>query len=123
MTVLRQPPGRVRKGCAGGDGSEPPCAELAGEQVGAEEGERVREEEERVVDDERGVRVALCREAGRCVADQRVREGQAVGERPEDVRLEEMERLVQHGVADPRDLPGLEERVAEVGEMTSPCEG
>src|SRR5207244_3092474 len=52
--------------------------------------------------------------AGRRVADQLVREGQRVPERPEDVRLEEVERLVDERVPVPGDLPGLDERIAEI---------
>ena len=50
----------------------------------------------------------------RRVAGERVREREAVVERPEDVGLEVVERLVQEGVTAPADLPRLDERVADV---------
>ena len=94
----------------GADRAEP---ELAGEEVGARERERVGEEEEHVVAHDRGLR-ARADQARRRVADQRVRERQRVVERPELVRLEEVERLVRERVTVPGDLPRLHERVAEV---------
>jgi hypothetical protein len=88
-------------------------AELPGEQIGAGEGERVRQQEEEVVAGQRGG-LARTDQPGRRVAEQRVREGQAVGERPERVRVEEGERLGQQRVPLPGELPRGSDRVAEV---------
>jgi hypothetical protein len=88
-------------------------AELAGEQVGAGEGERVRQQEEEVVADERGG-LAHPDEAGGRVAEQRVREGEAVRRPPERVRVEQGERLGEQGVALPSELPRGPDGVAEV---------
>ena len=70
--------GRVGERGAGGGAAEPAEAELAGEQVGADEAQRPGEQEQQVVADERrdGARAE---ERGRAVAEQRVREGEASG--------------------------------------------
>ena len=110
---LGDPVGGIREGGARGRPPETPQAELACKQEGAEEAERPGEQEQQVVTDE-------CRdgarseEAGRPVAEQRVREGEAQLVGVEDVGVEEVERLVQDRVSDPRHLPSSPHRIAEV---------
>src|SRR5439155_23625565 len=104
----------VCEGGAGGETAEAGSAELARQQIRAEEGERVREDDEQVVDDERRVRALRRDHAGGRVPEERVAEGEAVLVRPVRVRLEEIERVVEQGVADPGDLPGLERRVVRL---------
>ncbi len=106
--------GRVGEGQAGGGAAEPAEAELAGEQVGADEAERPRPQEQQVVADERGDG-ARAEERRRAVAEQRVREGEAERVRVEGVGVEDVQRVVEHRVPDPGDLPGGAHRVAEVG--------
>ena len=60
------------------------------------------------------MRTSLREKTGRSVADQRIGEREGVFVRPKRVRLEQLERLVEERVADPRDLPGLQERIPEV---------
>src|ERR671911_683729 len=77
------------------------------------ERERVGKQEQHVVPRHRGLR-ARSDQARRRVAEQGVGERQGVVERPELVRLEELERLVGERVSAPRDLPRLNQRIAEV---------
>src|ERR687890_662226 len=95
MPVLRTPEGRIGEGDASGGSAEPGQAQLVPKQVGTDKGQRVGEEEEEVVDDEGGVRALFGKQTSRRVADERVREGERVGERPERVRLEGVQRLVE----------------------------
>ena len=88
-------------------------AELAREQVRADEAQRVGEQEEEVVARDGGVD-AFADQTGRRVPDERVGEREAVGQRPEHVRLKEGERLRLQRMPVPRDLPRLHERVTEV---------
>ena len=113
VAVLLHAEGRVGEG--GSRDRRPGGAEahLARQQIGPEEAERVDEEEEQVVADDRGLG-PVADQAGRRVADQRVAERERVGLGPELVRLEEVERLGGQRVASPRHLPGLRQRVAEV---------
>ena len=113
VAVLLQPVGRVGEGRAGDHGADGPEPEFAGEQVRAEEGERVGEDEERVVADHRRVR-ALADQSRRRIPDQGVPEGERVVGRPEAIGVEEVERLVEQGVTAPGRLPGLRQRVADV---------
>jgi hypothetical protein len=55
-----------------------------------------------------------CNKPCQGVADWRVREGEAIGQGPEDVRLEKVERLMERCMTHPGHLPGLEKRVARV---------
>lgn len=57
---------------------------------------------------------ALAERADRRIADESIGEGEAVGEWPEGVRLEEVERLVQQRVSAPGDDPRLEQRILEI---------
>ena len=106
--------GRVGEGEAGGGASEAAEPELAREQVGAEEAQRPRPQEQQVVADERGDR-ARAEERRGAVAEQRVREGEAQRVRVEGVGVEQVQRAVEHRVPHPRDLPGCADRVAEIG--------
>jgi hypothetical protein len=113
MTQLRDSPRRVREGHARHGGSDHTDAELPGEQIRARERQCVREEEEEVVARDRRDR-SFPDQAGRREAKQSVGERQAVVQRPVDVRLEQVERLVRQRVPNPGDLPGLVERVTEI---------
>jgi len=113
VPVLLQPVGRVRERRARDRGSDRAQPQLAREQIGAEERQRVGEEEEQVVADHRRVRPAADDPSGR-VADQCIAEGQRVLERPEAVGVEEVKWLVEQRVAAPGRLPGLGQRVADV---------
>ena len=113
VPVLLQAEGRERERGARhrrAAGAEP---ELAGQQVGAHERERVGEQEHQVVAEDGGVR-ARADQPGGGVADERVGEGEGVAERPELVGVEEVERLVGERVAVPCHLVGLGEGVAQV---------
>ncbi len=88
-------------------------AELPAEQVGARERERVGEHEQQVVASERG-HLAVPDQPRRRVAQQRVGEREAVAERPERVRLPEVERVVEQRVPGPGQLPGGANRIAQV---------
>ncbi len=105
--------GRVGEGGRRGSRAELAQPELAGQQVAADEGQRPGEEEQQVVADERGDG-ARAEEGGGAVAEQRVGEGEAQRVGIEGVCVEQVQRLVQHGVADPGDLPGGAHGVAEV---------
>ena len=113
MAVLLEAEGRERECRSCDRGSPGPQTELASQQIGAREGERVGELEEHVVA-EHGPERARAEEPGGGIADQRIGERQGVVKRPELVRLEEVERLMSEGVAVPGHLPRLGERVAEV---------
>ena len=110
---LRHAVGRVGEGDAGGGAAEPPQAELAREQVGADEAQRPGEKEQEVVADERRDG-AGAEERRRAVAEQRVREGEAERVGVEGVGVEQVQRVVQHRVPHPRDLPGGAHRIAQV---------
>src|SRR5204863_9453279 len=110
--VLLEPEGCEGEGGARDHRARRAQPELAREQVRAEEGERVGEEEEQVVADERRVRPATD-QTGRRIADESVAEGERVPDRPEPVRVEEVERLMEQGVASPGRLPGLRQGVGE----------
>jgi len=91
-----------------------PQPELAAEQVGRDDRQRPREDEEQVVTDERrgGARAD---ESGRRVAEQRVGEREAVRVRPERIRLEQMQRMLEQLVTLDGDLPRGANRVTQVG--------
>ena len=105
---------RVGEGGGGRRGAEPAQSQLAREQVGADEAQRPYPQEQQVVANERGDR-AMTEERRRAVAEQRIGEGEAERVRVEGVGVEQVQRVVQHRVPDPRDLPGGAHRVAEVG--------
>jgi hypothetical protein len=113
VAVLLEAPRCVGEGGAGHGSARAAGAELAREQPCAEEAERVGEQEEQVVAEDRGRHPGADRPR-RGVAGEGVRERQAVAQRPEGVGLEVVERLVKERVAAPPDLPGLHERVAHV---------
>ena len=113
VAVLLQPEGRERERRPGDRRSPPPEPELARQQIGAGERQRVGEQEEQVVAEHRGLRTRS-KEPRRGVADQGVGEGERVAQGPELVRLKEVERLVGEGVAVPGHLPRLRERIPEV---------
>jgi hypothetical protein len=77
MTGLSPPPRRVGERRTGHQGAGPGRAELAGERVHAEEGQREREHERDVVPQERGLEPATD-EAERREPEQGVGEGEAV---------------------------------------------
>ena len=87
--------------------------QLAREQVGADEAQRPGEQKQQVVTNQRR-HGARAEEARRAVAEQRVRERQAERMRVEDVGVEQVQRVVQHAVADVGDLPGRAHRIAQV---------
>ena len=97
--------GRVGERRRRGGRAELAQAELAGEQVGADEAQRLGEQEQQVVTDERrdGARAE---ERRRAVAEQRIREREAQRVRVEGVGVEQVQRVVEHRVTDPGDLPG-----------------
>ena len=113
VAVLLQPVGGVGERGPGDHGADRAEAELAGEHVCAEEGERVGEEEEQVVPDHGGVRPAAD-DSRRGVADQRIAEGKRVLDRPEAVGVEEVQRLMEQRVSTPGRLPGLRQWIADV---------
>ena len=113
MAVLLEPERRVGEGDGGDQRARVADPELTGEDIRAEEGERVGEEEDEVVADDRVVGPVSDEARGR-VSDQGVAERERVGLGPELVRLEEVEWLVRECVAAPGDLPRLRERIAEV---------
>ena len=104
MPVLLEPERRERERGPGDRRSAAPQPQLPRQQVGAEERQRVGEQEHEVVAEHRRVRTRA-EQPRRGVADQRVGERQRVVEGPELVRVEEMERLVRQRVAVPRQLP------------------
>ena len=72
----------------------------------------------------RGPGAAHPEQPGRGVAEHHVVVREAVWIRPEPVALEEVERLVDERVAEPRHLPGIEERVAVLaGHVATEVEG
>ena len=87
--------------------------DLSRQQIRAEEGQGVGEDEEDVVADDRLFRTVADHPCGG-VADQRIAEGERVWDRPEAVRVEEFERLIEERVAAPGGLPGDRQRVADV---------
>jgi len=113
VAALLQAPGRVGERCARHGRGQPPHPQLAGQQVGPGEGQRAGEEEDHVVADDRGGH-APAREVQRRVPDERVGEGERVGQRPELVGLEEGKGLVHDRVGAPGQLPRLRQRIAEV---------
>ena len=113
VSGLRDPVGGVGERQAGGGGAGAAEAQLAGQQVGAEEGQRPREQEQQVVVDEGGDGPGP-EPRDRAVAQQRVGEGQAQGVGVEGVRVPQVQGVVQHRVAHPGDLPGGADRVAEI---------
>ena len=106
--------GGVGEGDPGSRPAEAAQAELADEQVGADEAQRPGEQEEQVVADESG-HGARAEEGRRSVAQQGVREGQAERVGVEGVGVEQVQRVVEHRVAHPGDLPGGAHGIAEVG--------
>jgi hypothetical protein len=114
MPRLGQPERGVRERRSRDDGGEAGSAELACEEIRPEERERVREQEEQVVDDDRGVEALRREDARRRVPQEHVREREAVLLGPEGVRLEEVERLLDERVAHPREVPRVEQGVAQV---------
>ena len=114
VPALLQAPRRARERRAAHRGRPRRSAQLAREQVPAEEGEREREEEEEVVADHRGVRPGPD-QPGRRVADQRVGEREAVGAAARTGWTgRSSQRLGRQRVAVPGDLPALRQRIAEV---------
>jgi hypothetical protein len=113
VTVLLEPPRCVSERGARDRGAGATGPELAREQPGAHEAERIREQEQQVVA-QHGGRHAAPDRAGRRVAGQRLRDREAVLHRPEGVGLEVVERLVPKRVTAPSDLPGLHQRIADV---------
>ncbi len=113
MAVLLQPERREGEGRAGHRGPAAAEPELASQEVGAHERERVREQEHQVVPEHGGMRAGTDQPRGG-IADQRIGERECVSERPELVRVEEVERLMGERVAVPGHLVRLGERVAEV---------
>ena len=111
---LGDPVGGVGERQPGGGRGDAAQAELPAQQVGAEEAQRPREQEQQVVTDERrdGSRSDP---RDRAVAEQRVGERQAQRVGVEDVGVEHVQRVVEQAVPDPRDLPRGPDRVAEVG--------
>ena len=114
MTRLGHAVGRIGERRAGGSRPEPAQAELAREQVCAEKAQRPREQEQQVVADQGGDG-ARAEECCRAVAEQRVREGEAERMRVEDVGVEQVQRVVQHRVPYPGNLPRGPHGIAEVG--------
>ena len=114
VAVLRELPRRVCERGPGGHPADPTHTELPGEQVRAEERERIGEEEERVVGDESSVRAALGEQRDGRVPDEGIRECERVVEGPERVGLPEIQGRLEKCVADPGDLPRLQERIPEV---------
>ena len=106
--------GRVCEREPGGGAAEASEAELAREQVGADEAQRPGEQEQEVVADERGDG-ARSEERRRAVAEQRVREREAERMRVERVGVEQVLWLMEHGVSHPCDLPSGSHGVAEIG--------
>ena len=88
-------------------------AELARQQIGADEAQRPGQQEQQVVADQRRDR-ARAEERRRPVPEQRVREGEAERVGVEGVGVEQVQRVVEHRVPHPGDLPGGAHRVAEV---------
>jgi hypothetical protein len=119
VAVLLEPPRRVGERRARDKCADAAGVQFASQQPGAEERERVGEQKQQAVAEDGRLR-SRADQPGRRVADQRVRERQRVLERPEDVRLEPVERLVQQRVPVPRDLPRLRQRVAEVARHVAP---
>jgi hypothetical protein len=113
VPVLLQPERSEGERGAGDRSAARPEPELAGQEVSADEPERVGEQEHQVVSVDRRVR-AGADQAGGGVPDQRVREGERVAERPELVCIEEVKRLVRERMAVPGHLVRLRERVAEI---------
>src|SRR5439155_11657294 len=113
VPILLEAPRRVGESRSTDDGARATDAELARQQVRAEEGKGVGEQEQQVVPDDGGARSVADHPRGR-IADQRVREGEAVSQRPEGVRLEVVEWLVKDRVAAPGDLPCLHQGVSDV---------
>ncbi len=114
MSVLRELPRGVGERGSSRGGAQCADPELARQQVSTEERQRVREEEEGVVADDRRMRTGLREDPDGRVPDERVREGERVVVRPERVRLPQVERRVHERVTDPGDLPRLQQRIAEV---------
>jgi hypothetical protein len=113
VPVLLEAEGREGESRPGDDRSRGPDPQLARQQVCAEEGQRVGEQEQHVVARHGGL-APRPDQPGRRVAEQGVGECKRVVERPELVGLEELERLMGERVAAPRHLPRLHQRVAEV---------
>ena len=98
VPVLLEPEGGEGIGGARHRRSRRAKSELSRQQIGAEEGERVSEQEEEVVANDRVVRPRADQPGGR-VADQGVPVGERVLDWPKLVRLEEVERLVGEGMS------------------------
>ena len=103
--------GERERGGRARDAAEP---ELPCQQVGAEEAQRPREQEQQVVVDERG-HGPRPEPRDRPVAQQRVGERQAQGLGIEGVGVPQVQRVVEHRVTHPGDLPGRPHGVPEVG--------
>ena len=113
MAGLRDAVGRVRERRAGCGAARAAEAELACEQICAQEAQRPGEQEQQVVAHQRG-HGSRAEQRGRAVAEQRVGEREGLVMRPERVRVPQMERVVEHGVPLPGELPRGAHRVAEV---------
>ena len=107
VVLLRKAKRRVRERCAREDGAGDTDTELAGEQVCADERKDVREEEQQSVADDGPVR-ASPGNACRSEACQRVGKRKRVAQWPERVGVEEVERVVEKGVAAPCERPRLQ---------------
>ncbi len=88
-------------------------ADLARQEISADEGENVGEEKEQVVANCGGLQ-AVADEPCQRIAGEGVAESKARAERPEDVCVEEVERLVQERMAAPGHRPRLEQRILHV---------
>jgi hypothetical protein len=113
VTLLGEPPRRVREGHRRDGGAGAARAELAHQGVAADEQQGVSQHEQDVVPQQRRHR-AVAEHAGRRVTEEAVAVREAVPLGEERVGLPEAGRVGQQDVAGPRDLPGLAGRVPDV---------
>ena len=81
----------VGEGGSGNSGTQRACPKLSGEEVRADEGQDVGEEEEQVVADSGRLEPVPDDPDGR-IAGEGVAERESRAKRPEDIRVEEMQR-------------------------------
>ena len=112
VAALGRPPRRETEDEAGHRGTPAAHPELARQQVGGRRAERPREQEHDVVADQRR-RLPVPDQPEGEVAEQAVGERQRVVERVENVCVEDVSGIGDD-VTVPRELPGLQQRVAEV---------